>query len=1310
MNLIKRHNLLLVIIFLASFVLGGNVLAASGFGDTLGAHILDALSTLVYVFVMMVGKLIGLMISVFVWVIQYNNFGNEALVLTGWEIIRDLCNMGFVVILLVIAIASILQIDTYGYKNRLFKIMMMAVLINFSKLFTLLLIDISQYVMLEFAAGIKSVGAGNFIDVLNINTFLNTNISEEFAATKDKDAVSLFSIAVSIILAGVVSVVALFVIAALTIIIIIRIVGLWLLIIFSPIAYLLAFSPFGQRYSSQWWGKFTSYCVTGPVMVFLVWLSLASLKATTNSLFGDMAATEGGKVGLAAIGSPSMMGSFLFACIMLLASLKVASELGGMAATVANKASGSLRSWGNKALDVTKKAPGKTADFANRFQAEKWTGVDLNLKRSILPKLKAIGAQRKTAQLEAMQNKADSRFGGKEGLGGMALAVATGTRDMEARFKHGMMRKNIGGAFKSTFGTTGEEYGRKAMEIGTKIKEQKKAKESIISHEEKDAEMSKLTAGEQKIETEVKGFNDRINEDKKKRDALILAEQNTTRKSEKVKISNQRQKLEESISSIEKEKQEKIEQLSGIKSRKEELAQIIPTLDTASEAKAARAQAEGRIKALENERNEYIRNKKERTVDTSVADDLKRDKINKEVAKLESDPDANFNELGFRFNKAMESKKSSEVAAILQVLAKNDDLGKFLKAQGYNEAIGLTREEAERMTPEEIEKKKGLHDFVRENLVKKLDMKDHDAFNIESTLAGLSKKNGNLNFAESVITDEDTNAYTQVSQTDQAVLTSKILQGQNTARFFKLGGSEKMFGGINKEGDFDVNALGLDTIVGNYKTMQKEIDSGNFNALLASKLSEKQNIEKMKSAASQISVDERDEYLKMVENLEAYATKKGGVGKGVKKRIETMAGVIENVEKGGTASQTTPSSRASINNGNVSVSEAAVNRTVLDMTSAVDKAKNSEIAPATVDTFVNKINELKLTERDKIKEVIEDEIDEALKQMKQKGISNDDKNRLSKQKDNWKNIYKEAFHEDYDGKSNTSQENEYLSDTEKILMKFAEFKKDVKGDFSDNDIMDQAREYIEIENDYDKYTSLSQTDKISKRFSELKKNTKGDFSDDDIMEQAKQDIIIQDAKYKEWKKRKDESNIPTLNDRIDDTQFINTNRSNVRQPYTQQNTVDDDNRPDIDRTELTNIANNISTTINSHISNNSAVKGESVTSLMDNLKQNLSSLNKNQSQEILRMLKKNLLDLKKQMQQQALLNKLVDSKAQTQKHNALLKEINGLLEGEQDDGGQGGVNPSSSGEEVEIQKDFTDNMKFNNNVDDDEFEEDDENK
>jgi hypothetical protein len=97
--------------------------------------------------------------------------GNEkspGAIYLGWAAIRDLINVGFIFILLYAGISTILGLDGYGVKQTIVKVVIAALLINFSLFFTKALIDMSNLIALQFytrvlaAADQASYGA-NFV-------------------------------------------------------------------------------------------------------------------------------------------------------------------------------------------------------------------------------------------------------------------------------------------------------------------------------------------------------------------------------------------------------------------------------------------------------------------------------------------------------------------------------------------------------------------------------------------------------------------------------------------------------------------------------------------------------------------------------------------------------------------------------------------------------------------------------------------------------------------------------------------------------------------------------------------------------------------------------------------------------------------------------------------------------------------------------------------------------------------------------------------------------------------------------------------
>jgi hypothetical protein len=84
----------------------------------------------------LLGRILVFMVDILIAFASYNDFGNSAgVVVKGWRIVRDVVNMFFIIILLVSAFATVIGYDegNFHYKRVLPKLLLMAVLINFSK-------------------------------------------------------------------------------------------------------------------------------------------------------------------------------------------------------------------------------------------------------------------------------------------------------------------------------------------------------------------------------------------------------------------------------------------------------------------------------------------------------------------------------------------------------------------------------------------------------------------------------------------------------------------------------------------------------------------------------------------------------------------------------------------------------------------------------------------------------------------------------------------------------------------------------------------------------------------------------------------------------------------------------------------------------------------------------------------------------------------------------------------------------------------------------------------------------------------------
>lgn len=331
-----------------------------------GKNVARVLGWIIWPFIFIMGQLATLLLGVLIKIAQYNDFINSAAVSYGWVVVRDLCNMFFVLILLIIAFASILRVDSYNLKTWLPKLVIMAVLINFSKLICGIFIDFAQVVMLTFVNAFKDIAGANLTDMLGISKILSFNESST-------SEVTAWTIIGSMVLALIFSVIAVVVIVAMLAMLAMRIVLIWIYVVLSPIAYLMAAFPQGQSNSQRWWSDFSKNVIVGPVLAFFIWLAFASLggvegeaeiekirlgEAREKSGLGDENSTKASDQLLTEAGSEGNLIKMIISIGMLLGGLMLAQEMGDRSGKIAGKGLAKLQTMGAGSLKLGKRAVG----------------------------------------------------------------------------------------------------------------------------------------------------------------------------------------------------------------------------------------------------------------------------------------------------------------------------------------------------------------------------------------------------------------------------------------------------------------------------------------------------------------------------------------------------------------------------------------------------------------------------------------------------------------------------------------------------------------------------------------------------------------------------------------------------------------------------------------------------------------------------------------------------------------------------------------------------------------------------------------
>ena len=363
LNIVYQNKKIISVIFLVAlmgvFFISSDA-NAGGIVNKVGETIATGLTWIVHGLVFALGHLLVGIMWILVPVASYSDFVHSPPVEMGWGIVRDICNMFFILILLIIAFATILRVETYNIKKALPKLLIMAVLINFSKTICGVFIDFSQVIMLTFVNSFKEAAGGNITNMLGIADLLRFSYKEYGAG----EGINTYSILGAYILALMYLLISIVVMTVLVFTLIYRIVMIWIYVVLSPIAYLTAAFPQGARISSQWWGEFSKNLVVGPMLAFFIWLSFASLGAVDGATI--ISGQEGKEMfenspqGIPTqAGSTDHMIKFAISIGMLMGGLMVTQQMGGAFGNMASKGMGAIQKGKGLALSPFKKA--KTA-------------------------------------------------------------------------------------------------------------------------------------------------------------------------------------------------------------------------------------------------------------------------------------------------------------------------------------------------------------------------------------------------------------------------------------------------------------------------------------------------------------------------------------------------------------------------------------------------------------------------------------------------------------------------------------------------------------------------------------------------------------------------------------------------------------------------------------------------------------------------------------------------------------------------------------------------------------------------------------
>jgi hypothetical protein len=252
----------------------------------------------------------------------------------AWEIFRNLGNILFILAIVAIGVATVFRINGYAVKDLLVKLIIGAILINFSLTIAQAILGIADTLQQQFLP--DNTGAVRAI----VNPLFVSNIWSDAPGAQLGD----FSETIRIVTQFFISFAAFFAILAITILVCVRVVALWLLLMLSPIPYVASIFPKTGGYSKDWWNKFINWALVTPAVGFM--LNLTALMTVKNrTVIENLASSSQKALNESWLNSAAFsLASNVIPLVFLYMTLKVATSFGsgagGFVTKTLNKTTG----------------------------------------------------------------------------------------------------------------------------------------------------------------------------------------------------------------------------------------------------------------------------------------------------------------------------------------------------------------------------------------------------------------------------------------------------------------------------------------------------------------------------------------------------------------------------------------------------------------------------------------------------------------------------------------------------------------------------------------------------------------------------------------------------------------------------------------------------------------------------------------------------------------------------------------------------------------------------------------------------------
>jgi ABC-type amino acid transport system permease subunit len=316
------------------FLAGAQTVAGAVTSFFLGGVLGGTLAWVTYTISYIVTAIVGFFTAIIVYgigvVLELNtNIINTPAVQEGFKVTLAIANLGFVLGIIVIAIATILRYEHYGVKRLLVKLIAAALLVNFSLVIGGSILNFADRMSSVFLTAFPGGGGTDTTQYGAVEGVLATvnpfhNFAKSFGGAfspqralmnptlvfADKSSASaedfqrlqgagamgqsigqLFTPLINLVFVAAILIVMLITIATFFFMLLIRYIYLGMLLILMPFAWLLWVFPLTEGIWKKWWDKFLKWTFFAPIALFFLWLVIITAEvmnagAGTNPLQG----------------------------------------------------------------------------------------------------------------------------------------------------------------------------------------------------------------------------------------------------------------------------------------------------------------------------------------------------------------------------------------------------------------------------------------------------------------------------------------------------------------------------------------------------------------------------------------------------------------------------------------------------------------------------------------------------------------------------------------------------------------------------------------------------------------------------------------------------------------------------------------------------------------------------------------------------------------------------------------------------------------------------------------------------------------